>query len=107
MVRLDFVARRLLKSVAILLAIVVVTAFGFWADKKAKTFFYPLAPPMPPVVDEPMPEILDHLESVLKTNAPQILAGLQPGISADQKPRWRSSRFTATSVTSTRPTAAR
>ena len=66
------------------IAIVVAIAFGFWADKKAQTFFYPLAPPMPPVVDTPMPEILGHLESVLKTNAPQILAGLQPGISADQ-----------------------
>jgi cell wall assembly regulator SMI1 len=47
-------------------------------------FFYPLAPPMPPIVDQPMPEILAHLESVLKTNAPQVLATLQPGISSNQ-----------------------
>ena len=37
---------------------------------------------MPVVVSEPMPEILARLESILKTNAPQVLAGLQAGISA-------------------------
>ena len=57
------------------------------AEKKVRTllpsqaFFYPLAPPMPAVVNESMPEILAHLESVLKTNAPQVLTTLQPGIS--------------------------
>lgn len=71
-------------GIGILIAIVVVVAAGVWAEKKARTFFYPLAPPMPSVVDEPMPEILAHLESVLKTNAPQILAGLRPGITSDQ-----------------------
>jgi cell wall assembly regulator SMI1 len=71
-------------GIGVLIAIVVVVAFGFWADRKAQTFFYPLAPPMPPVVEESMSEILAHLESVLRTNAPQVLAELQPGISSDQ-----------------------
>lgn len=71
-------------GIGILVAIVVVIAFGFWADKKAQTFFYPVAPPMPPVVDDSMPDILAHLESVLRTNAPQVLAELQPGISSNQ-----------------------
>jgi cell wall assembly regulator SMI1 len=71
-------------GIGILIAIVVVMAAGFWMEKKVQTFFYPLAPPMPPVVSDSMPEILAHLESVLRTNAPQVLAELQPGISADQ-----------------------
>jgi cell wall assembly regulator SMI1 len=72
-------------GIGVVIPIVVVMAVGFWATQKGlRTFFYPLAPPMPPVVDEPMPDILAHLESVLKTNAPQVLATLQPGISSNQ-----------------------
>ena len=61
------------------IAIAAVVALGFWAWARMRSFFYPVAPPMPAVVSEPMPEILARLESVLKTNAPQVLAGLQPG----------------------------
>jgi cell wall assembly regulator SMI1 len=64
------------------IAIVAVVALGFWAQARMRSFFYPLAPPMPAVVSEPMAEILNRLESILKTNAPQVLAGLQPGLSA-------------------------
>ena len=63
-------------------AAVVLVTLGFWARSASRNFFYPVAPPMPAVVSEPMPEILARLESILKTNAPQVLAGLQPGISA-------------------------
>lgn len=69
----------------IAIAIVLAIAAGFWATQKAlPRFFYPLAPPMPPVVNGTMPEILDHLESVLRTNSPQVLATLRPGISLEQ-----------------------
>ena len=68
-------------GIGIAIAIVVVVALGFWAQARMRSFFYPVAPPMPAVVSEPMPEILARLESILKTNAPQVLAGLQPGIS--------------------------
>jgi cell wall assembly regulator SMI1 len=61
---------------------VVIIAAGLAALSGMKNFFYPVAPPMPAVVSEPMPEILARLESILKTNAPQVLAGLQPGLSA-------------------------
>jgi cell wall assembly regulator SMI1 len=72
-------------GIGILITIVVVMALGFWGVEKAlPRFFYPFAPPMPPVVSDSMPGILAHLESVLKTNAPQVLTTLQPGISADQ-----------------------
>jgi cell wall assembly regulator SMI1 len=62
-------------------AIVVLGAFEVWAHQQARTFFCPLAPRMPRVVNESMPEILGQLTSILKTQAPQILAGLQPGLS--------------------------
>ena len=71
-------------GIGILIAIVVVTAAGFWGKNKAQTFLYPLAPPMPPIVSQSMPEILANLESVLKTNAPQVFATLRPGISPEQ-----------------------
>jgi cell wall assembly regulator SMI1 len=75
-------------GIGIVIAIVVVMAAGYWAVKKTQTFtqmlLYPHSPPMPPIVSDPMPEILGHLESVLKTNAPQVLATLRPGISSNQ-----------------------
>jgi cell wall assembly regulator SMI1 len=72
-------------GIGIVIAVVVVMSVGFWATQRGlRTFFYPFAPPMPPVVDEPMSDVLAHLESILKTNAPQVLATLQPGISSNQ-----------------------
>jgi cell wall assembly regulator SMI1 len=70
-------------SIAVGIAIVVVIALGLKRRSGARNFFYPLAPPMPAVVSESMPDILAHLESILQTNAPHVLAQLQPGLSAD------------------------
>lgn len=66
------------------MAIVVVVAavLGLWAQMRLRQFFYPVAPAMPAVVSESMPEILARLEAALKTNAPPVLAGLQPGLPA-------------------------
>jgi cell wall assembly regulator SMI1 len=36
---------------------------------------------MPPVVDEPMPSLLNRFETVLKEKAPSVAAALQPGLS--------------------------
>lgn len=69
-------------GIGIAIAIVAAVVLGFWARTGLRNFFYPIAPPMPAVVSEPMPDILARLESILKTNAPQVLAGLQPGLSA-------------------------
>lgn len=71
-------------AVGVAACVIVVMSLGFWVEKKAQTFFYPLAPPMPAVVSESMPEILTRLESVLKTDAPQVLVILRPGISSNQ-----------------------
>jgi cell wall assembly regulator SMI1 len=57
-------------------------AFDFWAHRQARTFFCPQAPPMPGAVDRPMPEILRRLTLILQAKGPQVLAGLQPGLSA-------------------------
>ena len=60
----------------------LLAALAFWARSKLKNFFYPVAPPMPAVVTGSMEEILARLESVLRINAPHVLDGLQPGLSA-------------------------
>ena len=44
-------------------------------------FFYPLAPPMPPVVSKSTSQILSELEATLKTNAPRVLEHMQAGLS--------------------------
>ncbi|HEX4351113.1 MAG TPA: SMI1/KNR4 family protein [Verrucomicrobiae bacterium] len=64
------------------LALAILIAVVFSARTTLNNFFYPAAPPMPAVVSESMPQILARLESILKTNAPQVLAGLQPGLAA-------------------------
>lgn len=64
------------------IAMIVLIGLGVLAWTGLRSFFYPAAPRMPAIVSAPMPEILARLESVLKTNAPQVLAGLQPGLSA-------------------------
>ncbi len=68
-------------GIGIVIAIVFLIALGFWSRTKLQTLFYPVAPPMPAVVSETMPEILARLESILKTNAPHVLAALQTGLS--------------------------
>jgi len=65
------------------IGITVLVALGFRAKTGMRNFLYPHAPPMPSVVGESMPDILAHLELVLKTNAPSVLAELQPGLSAE------------------------
>jgi cell wall assembly regulator SMI1 len=45
---------------------------------------YPKAPPMPAIVAESMPDVLSRLEVVLRTNAPNVVAELRPGISRDE-----------------------
>lgn len=45
---------------------------------------YPIASSMPPEVEGSMDEVLSRLETALAANAPQTLAALQPGLSADR-----------------------
>jgi len=53
----------------------------FWAKAGLSSFLYPVAPAMPPEVPESMTQILTRLEQALQTNAPFVLAELQPGLS--------------------------
>ncbi|HEY1789382.1 MAG TPA: SMI1/KNR4 family protein [Verrucomicrobiae bacterium] len=71
-------------AVGVAIAILLVISFRFWAHQQARTFFCPLAPPMPGAVDLPMPEILRRLTLILHATAPQVLAGLQPGLSEQE-----------------------
>jgi len=65
------------------LGLTITLSLGYRAKTAASHFFYPVAPPMPAIVSESMPEVLAHLEAVLKTNAPSVFARLQPGLTAD------------------------
>lgn len=47
-------------------------------------FFYPTAPPMPPVVGNPISVVLAELETVMKEKAPKVLDEMQPGLSSDE-----------------------
>jgi len=69
-------------GIGIGLACVAIVALVVWGPNAAQRFFYPFAPPMPAGVGEAMPDILARLEAALKTNAPSVLAGLQPGLAA-------------------------
>ena len=46
-----------------------------------ESFFYPEAPPLPAVVSESVESLVARLEATLRTNAPAVLEGLQPGLS--------------------------
>jgi cell wall assembly regulator SMI1 len=70
--------------IGITIALALVAGSGLWGLHRFRTFLYPPAPPMPAVVGDPMSQILAHLEAILKTNAPQVLAELQPGLSVEQ-----------------------
>ena len=69
-------------GIGIICAVLIV--LGVLLRSGARNFFYPAAPAMPAIVNEPMPEILAKLESVLTTKAPHVLAALRPGISAEE-----------------------
>lgn len=68
-------------SIGIIVAVIILAALVFPARMAMQNVFYPMARPMPPVVSDSMPTILVRLETVLKTNALQVLDGLQPGLS--------------------------
>lgn len=67
-------------GIGALVALVLIVTFGLWARSAVRDFFYPVAPQMPAEVAEPMNEILTRLEQILQTNAPHVLAELQPGL---------------------------
>ena len=70
--------------IGIACGLLIVTGFASWGIIRLHNMLYPKAPPMPEVVSESMPDILSHLELVLRTNAPSVLADLRPGISRDE-----------------------
>jgi cell wall assembly regulator SMI1 len=68
-------------SIGIAGSVFILIGLAFWTTARTRNFLYPVAPPMPPIVSESMPEILTRLEAVLKTNAPYVSTNLRPGIS--------------------------
>ena len=66
------------------ISLVVLALAGWGVATGVRRMFYPLAPPMPPVVKTSTAELLSRLDQVLKSKAPQILDGLQPGLSSSE-----------------------
>jgi cell wall assembly regulator SMI1 len=46
-----------------------------------RRFFYPVPKKMPPLVNRPIPELLNELETLMESKAPQVLKQMQPGLS--------------------------
>ena len=74
--------RTLMWAATALLVLVVVAVVGL--RTAASRFFYPAAPPMPPVVERPISEILQELERQMEREAPLMLESLQPGLSDEE-----------------------
>ena len=77
------------KTILIVLSVVALVALiGVYSVSHFVSTFsgmmYPKASPMPAVVSQSMAEILAQLDGELKTNAPQVLANLRPGLSMDK-----------------------
>ncbi|HUE72524.1 MAG TPA: SMI1/KNR4 family protein [Pirellulaceae bacterium] len=77
----------LVLGAGLLLFAVLVVAIVLFVRSSMQQFAelsYPIASSMPPEVDGSMDEVLLRLERVLSAKAPQTLAALQPGLSADR-----------------------
>src|ERR1700744_1618657 len=78
-------SKRLLIGISVFaLVIAAVISTVFFAVSKFNQSNYPTAPPMPPAVSQSMEEILVQLEGELRTNAPDVLTNLRPGLSMDK-----------------------
>ena len=71
-------------SVGLLLLVGIGAVLVLTVPRMVRRAFYPLAPPMPPVVSTPVAQILADLEAALKSKAPRVLAELQPGLSNEE-----------------------
>ncbi len=66
-------------SLVAVTALLAAVWLGF--SMAVRSFFYPFPPQMPPVVMKPTRELLEQLESTLRTRAPALAVSLQPGLS--------------------------
>ena len=72
----------LLIAVAVVAAIVVTLIVA--GPSMQRSFFYPKARGLPPVVSQTTEELLARLQAVLETNAPIVARSLQPGLTDAQ-----------------------
>ena len=74
-------------GIGIAFAIIAVVALGFWAQARMRSFFCPVAPPMPTVGSEPMPsvsvrQVLEQLAALgirRRSGLSQQINTIQPG----------------------------
>jgi hypothetical protein len=66
------------------LAIGIVAALIFAGPALQRSFFYPKAKNLPPVVSQDVEQLLGRLQAAIETNAPAVAQALQPGLSEPQ-----------------------
>src|SRR5436305_5776061 len=76
--------RRRVVAIALVIVVGLVVLGVMIIPRRVERFFYPFAPPMPPVVSKPTTQILLELEAAMKSKAPQVLDDLQRGLSDDE-----------------------
>jgi hypothetical protein len=76
--------RRKFTIIGAALAVGVVAGLIFAAPSFQRSFFYPKARNLPPVVSLSTEQLVAKLQSILETNAPAVVHSLQPGLSEAQ-----------------------
>jgi cell wall assembly regulator SMI1 len=71
---------KVILGIGLLIVMGALAVVVLMVPRAVRRYFYPPAPPMPPIVSRPMAEILGELEAVMKTNAPRVLEDLQAGL---------------------------
>lgn len=76
--------RRRILAIALLVLVGLFVFGALLIPRAVRRFFYPLAPPMPPVVSKSTTQILSELETTIKSKAPQVLEQMQKGLSDEE-----------------------
>jgi cell wall assembly regulator SMI1 len=76
--------RKRVISIGLLIVLGVLAFVVLMVPQGVRRFFYPPAPPMPPVVSKSVAQILAELESAMKRKAPHVLDDMQPGLSDEE-----------------------
>jgi cell wall assembly regulator SMI1 len=76
--------RRRLIIIALLVLAGLLLSGALLVPRAVRRIFYPLAPPMPPIVSKSTAQILSELEANIKAKAPQVLEQMKPGLSDEE-----------------------
>lgn len=72
-------------ALAIIIVLLCLLAIAFALVRRGwNNFMYPKPLALAAAVSQTMPQVLQHLEATLQAKAPDVYAGLQPGLTAQQ-----------------------